>query len=163
MNQQKKIFISYSWDSEAHKQWVKQFADTLEENPEYHVIWDGYDLDSLSDKNLYMEKSVINADYVLIVATKKYQEKSNNRTGGVGIETSIAVSQHWKQIQKEGKSKIISILRENDAIPTYLENHLHIDFTDTNKYEVKINELLKVLNGNALYKRPSKKKIHHNH
>lgn len=158
MTQQKKIFISYSWDSEAHRLWVKQLADMLEENPEYHVIWDGYDLDNLIDKNLYMEKSVVDADYMLIIATKKYQEKSNNRAGGVGIETSIAVSQHWKLMQGNGKSKFISILKEKDAIPTYLANHLHIDFTDTDSFDVKFKELLDVLNGNLLFKRPAKKK-----
>lgn len=159
MNNPKSIFISYSWDSDEHRLWVKQLADLIEENPEYHVIWDGYDLDNLIDKNLYMEKSVIDADYMVIVATKKYQEKSNARTGGVGIETSIAVSQYWEQMQNGGKSKIFSILREKDAIPTYLKNQLHIDFTDESNFEIKFNDLLNVFKDNTLFKRPAKKKV----
>jgi hypothetical protein len=29
-----KIFISYSWDSEDHKAWVRKLADDLEEHDE---------------------------------------------------------------------------------------------------------------------------------
>ena len=159
MNLQKKVFISYSWDSDEHRAWVKNLADSIEENPEFHVIWDGYDLDNFIDKNLYMEQSVIDSDYIIIVATKKYQEKSNHRKGGAGIETSIAVSQHWKQMETNGKSKILAILKEEDSIPTYLQNQFYVDFTDESNFDIKFDELLKILNGTALYKRPAKKKI----
>jgi len=50
-----KIFISYSWDSNEHKNWVKQFADDLEAYEEFHIILDEYDLDNFTDKNYFME------------------------------------------------------------------------------------------------------------
>ncbi|WP_179995413.1 TIR domain-containing protein [Acinetobacter sp. YH16053] len=159
MKNQKSIFISYSWDNEDHRLWVKKLADALEEKFNFHVIWDGYDLDSFIDKNLYMEQSVVDCDYMLVVATGNYKLKSSSRKGGVGIETSIAVSQHWKQMEQNGKTKIIPILKEKDAIPIYLENHLYIDFTNENEFDKNFNELLKTINGDALFKRPAKKKI----
>ena len=38
------IFISYSWDSEEHKEWTLHLANRLEEFREVHVTLDQYDL-----------------------------------------------------------------------------------------------------------------------
>lgn len=80
--EQKSIFISYSWDSEEHREWVSKLAEEIEMRPEFHVFWDGYDLDSFIDKNLYMEESVTKADYTIVVATENYFKKANDRQGG---------------------------------------------------------------------------------
>ena len=69
-----KVFISYSWDSPEHNAWVKKLADTLEEIEEIHVTWDGYDLDSLVDKNYFMEAGIYDADLLLVVTTAKYNQ-----------------------------------------------------------------------------------------
>ena len=49
----KKIFISYSWDSEGHKEWALKLANQLEEYFELHITLDQYDLDSFEDKNYF--------------------------------------------------------------------------------------------------------------
>ncbi|WP_409241586.1 SEFIR domain-containing protein, partial [Aeromonas salmonicida] len=36
----KKIFISYSWDNEVHKQWTLNLANQLEEYSELHITLD---------------------------------------------------------------------------------------------------------------------------
>ncbi|WP_265460745.1 SEFIR domain-containing protein, partial [Aeromonas salmonicida] len=61
----KKIFISYSWDNEVHKQWTLNLANQLEEYSELHITLDQYDLDSFSDKNHFMESGVFDNDYVI--------------------------------------------------------------------------------------------------
>ena len=114
-----KVFISYSWDSEEHKQWVHKLADSLEETTGFNVLWDGYDLDALSDKNFFMETSITESEFVIVVATQKYKEKANKRDGGVGIETYLATAAHWKSLQQNNKTKIIVALREPDSIPNY--------------------------------------------
>ena len=38
---------------------------------------------------LFMEKSISDSDYVLVICTPKYKEKSDNRKGGVGYEGHI--------------------------------------------------------------------------
>lgn len=83
----------------------KKIADTLEEDETLHVIWDGYDLDSLIDKNLYMEKSVVDSDFILNISTLNYKEKADKRRGGVGIETYLSVNEHWDNLEKKQKTK----------------------------------------------------------
>lgn len=153
-----KIFISYSWDSHEHRLWVKKLADELESDDLFHVIWDGYDLDSFIDKNLYMEKSVVESDYILNICTLKYKDKANDRLGGVGIETYLSVNEHWDNLQKKKKTKSLVVLKENDATPTYLKGHFHVDFTDDNLFKESVFDLKKQLTGEALFKRPEKRK-----
>ena len=129
-----KVFISYSWDSENHKNWVRKLADALEELQELHVIWDGYDLDALTDKNKFMESGICDSDYVVVIATKKYKEKADNRSGGVGIETYLASAVHWDGLQKLDKTKVIVALREPESVPNYLKGHLYFDFTTDDMY-----------------------------
>lgn len=152
------VFISYSWDSEEHRLWVKKLADELESDEQFHVIWDGYDLDSLIDKNLYMEKSVVDSDYILSIGTLKYKDKANNRKGGVGIETYLSVNEHWDNMERTKKTKSIVILKEKDSTPTYLKGHFHIDFTNDVEFSLNILKLKKQLTGEALFKRPEKAK-----
>ncbi len=78
-----KVFISYSWDNEAHKQWVVEVASTLTENGIY-VYFDRYDLYAGKDMMYFMETSVRNADKVVIIMTPNYKIKAEKRTGGVG-------------------------------------------------------------------------------
>ena len=57
--QQPKVFISYSWDSESHKEWVKRLTDSLIENGvDAHL--DQYDLDLGDRLPKYMENQITN-------------------------------------------------------------------------------------------------------
>ncbi|MEQ0001058.1 toll/interleukin-1 receptor domain-containing protein [Klebsiella sp. GG_Kp164] len=153
----KKIFVSYSWDGEEHQEWVRKLADSLEEDHAYHVVWDGYDLDSLSDKNFFMEKAVRDTDFILVVATEKYKEKADNRNGGVGIETYLASALHWERMTgKDKKTNIIVINREPDSTPDYLKGHFYIDFNKDELFPNSLVELKKLLNAEPKYKRPEK-------
>ncbi|OBU07430.1 SEFIR domain-containing protein [Morganella psychrotolerans] len=95
-----RVFISYSWDSGEHRDWVRKLADSLESDENFHVIWDGYDLDSFTDKNKFMEQAVFDSDYIVVVGTKQYKEKADDRRGGVGIETYLSAVAHWKKFRK---------------------------------------------------------------
>lgn len=157
-NEKIKLFISYSWDSEEHRLWVKKLADVLEQDELFHVIWDGYDLDSLIDKNLYMEKSVVESDYILTIGTELFKQKADDRLGGVGIETYLSVNEHWENLQKKRKTKSLLILKENCAIPNYLKGHFYIDFTKDDDFVKNVLKLKKQILGETTFKRPEKKK-----
>ena len=103
-----KVFLSYSWDSVDHIEWVRKLADSLEEINELHVVWDGYDLDALTDKNKFMESGIHESDYIIVISTMKYKEKADNRSGGVGIETYLASAVHWEWLQKHDKTKVVN-------------------------------------------------------
>lgn len=154
-----KVFISYSWDSEEHRLWVKKLADEIESDNLFHVIWDGYDLDSFIDKNLYMEKAVAESDCIINVCTLKYKDKANDRLGGVGIETYLSVNEHWENLQRNKKTKSLVVLKEREATPTYLKGHFHVDFTDDNSFNINVCNLKKQLTGENLFKRPEKRNI----
>lgn len=154
--EQKSIFISYSWDSEEHREWVSKLAEEIETRPEFHVFWDGYDLDSFIDKNLYMEESVTKSDYTIVVATENYFKKANGRQGGVGIETYLNSAKHWQSLLETKRTNSIVVLREKDSTPTYLKGHFHLDFSEDSKYPEKIQELISSLQDKPKYKRPTK-------
>ena len=154
----RKVFISYSWDSDDHRSWVRKLADSIEEIKEIHVTWDGYDLDALTDKNLFMESGISESDYVIVVATKRYKEKADTRAGGVGIETYLTTAAHWDVLQKGGKTKVIVVLREPDAVPNYLKGHLYIDFSNDAEYPLSETKLLKYFRGDSTTPRPPKRK-----
>ncbi len=151
------IFISYSWDNEEHKCWVKKLADKLEEIYEINISFDQYDLDSFGDKNLFMEKSVFETDLILVVITEEYTGKANNRSNGVGIETSMITSRHWDEYLSSGKSNIIPILRSGSSPPNYLKNKFYIDFRADNNFDSIFQLLLRHINGTSKANRPPKK------
>lgn len=154
--EQKKVFISYSWDSEDHREWVAKLAEELEKNPELHVFWDGYDLDSFIDKNLYMEESVANADYTIVIATKNYFKKANNREGGVGIETYLNSAKHWETLLATKRTNSLIVLKEKSSTPIYLKGHFHLDFTNDIDFPEKTQELINKILEKPKYKRPPK-------
>jgi hypothetical protein len=150
------IFLSYSYDSPSHKEWVGLLADRLEEISELHVTWDGYDLDTLVDKNLWMESGIYESDYILVVSTEQYRLKANGRRGGVGIETYLTCAQHWDKLENTKKTNVINILREKDSTPNYLKGHLYFDFTEDSLFEKSLVELLKCFSNKSMRERPSK-------
>lgn len=151
-----RIFISYSWDSTEHKEWVRKLADSLEEVVELHVTWDGYDLDSLVDKNYFMEAGIHDADLILVVTTSKYKTKADDRTGGVGLETFMTSAIHWDGMLRDKKSKLVLINREPNSTPRYLAGHFHIDFSDDLKYVKSVEDLLNLIRGTTTFERPKK-------
>lgn len=153
-----RVFISYSWDGEEHIEWVKKLANMLEEINEVHVTWDGYDLDSLVDKNHFMESGIYDADLVLVVATKKYKDKADTRSGGVGIETFLTSAVHWDGMLRNKKSNLIVVNREIDSTPRYLAGHFFLDFCDETLYGKNIEKLLDLIRGSSTIQRPKKRR-----
>ncbi len=79
-----KCFISYSWDSEAHKKWVRNLAEHLTKNG-IEILLDQWDLKPGSDFPSYMETSVRESDYVILVCTQDFAQKANVGNGGCGL------------------------------------------------------------------------------
>jgi hypothetical protein len=85
-----KLFISYSWSTPDHQQWVLDLATVLR-NDGVDVILDKWDLKEGNDAYAFMEKMVTDPSIkkVALISDKKYTEKADNREGGVGAETQI--------------------------------------------------------------------------
>jgi predicted nucleotide-binding protein len=131
------VFISYSWDSKEHKIWVKNFGDFLE-SKSITVFIDQDDLflgDSLTE---YMESKIRESDFILIICTPKYKEKSDSRIGGVGYEGDIITGEIFSS---RNNRKFIPILREGTwqiSTPSWLKGKMGVDFTGN---EYKIDEV----------------------
>lgn len=153
-----KVFVSYSWDSESHKEWTLCLASKLEEYFEIDVAFDQYDLDSFEDKNHFMERGVFDNEYIVVVVTPSYVDKANDRAGGVGIESKMTSAKHWDESLITGKSKIIPVLREGDELPNYLKEKIYIDFRDDLRFEGNFDLLVKHFKGSVKALRPEKNK-----
>src|SRR4051794_16906654 len=85
-----KAFISYSWSSPDHEAWVLKLATELRESG-VDAQLDKWHLREGHDAIQFMESMVVDPDIkkVIIVSDKKYVEKSDSRTAGVGTEAQI--------------------------------------------------------------------------
>lgn len=78
-------FVSYSWDDEAHKTWVRDLSTRLRGDG-VNVTLDQWATAPGDQLPQFMESAVRENDYVLIVCMPLYKEKSDKRLGGVGYE-----------------------------------------------------------------------------
>lgn len=143
------VFISYSWDSEAHKEWVLNLANYLFGNG-INVLLDQYELSAGKDLQYFMESGVEKADKVLLILTPNYKIKSDERQGGTGFEYSM-ISQELYSLQHNNK-KFIPILREgslHNSAPVYLKSKVYLDMGQNTNFEVQAFKLLR-----ELYEKP---------
>lgn len=124
------VFISYSWDDDMHKEWVKTLANILLANG-VNAILDDYDTDPGDRLPHFMEEAVSKADKVLVICTERYKEKADKREGGVGYEEHIIST----ELMKGNERKFIPILRtgnSNTSIPICLVGKKYIDLSGAN-------------------------------
>jgi hypothetical protein len=128
-NKMPNAFISYSWDDEKHKSWVKELATRLRGDG-VDVTLDQWHLNYNDELVKFMEQSIATADFVLIICTTNYKNKADNRLGGVGIEASIITSQACIQ---NNFHKFIPVLREGEwlqAAPIWLTGRYYADLRE---------------------------------
>jgi len=139
-------FISYSWDNDAHKEWVKTFATRLRADG-IDVTLDQWHLVPGDQLPRFMEAAIQNNQFVLIMCTSNYKLKSENRVGGVGYEGDIIASELFVH---QNQRKYIPILRSDnstDAIPIWLQGKYYIGLQSDPYSENNYRELLLTLKG----------------
>lgn len=141
---QKTIFISYSHDDDAHKQWVRKFADDLEKYGNFIILLD-QDLSKGASLTRFMEQGLTLADRVLVIGTPNYKKRSLS-SGGVSFEESIISSDYMLDIDT---TKYYPILRSGtfaDSFPPILASRNGEDFTDDTKYETNLRRVISEIN-----------------
>lgn len=149
----KKVFISYSWTTPTHEDWVLELAKRLISDG-IEVILDKWDLKPGHNKFAFME-SMVHAediDKVLIILDCLYAEKANGRAGGVGTETLIISTKVYESTKQTKFIPIIAQLDDkgNAPLPTYLSGNIYIDLSSRVHYEENYEKLLR-----DIYERPS--------
>ncbi len=148
-------FISYSWDSEEHKNWVRKLADYLQNNG-IEIILDQYDLSAGKNMTLFMESSLEKADKVILILTPNFKSKSDSRQSGVGYEYSM-ISAELFEIQHEN-DKFIPILRignKQSSIPKFLTSFVYHDMTRDDRFNSDAFELIRIILNEPKISKPS--------
>jgi len=138
-----KCFISYSWDDAPHKAWVRAIAERLR-NDGVDVCLDQWNLHPGADFLQFMETSIRNSSYVLLVCTPAFAEKANAGRGGVGYEKSIVTGEIFEHSADPGK--YVPILRKgtpSNSLPSYLKSRIFLDFRKTSMFDQSVEQLLR--------------------
>jgi hypothetical protein len=140
-----KVFVSYSHEEPKHDLWVLDLAALLRENG-VDASLDQWDLRPGQDTTLFMESQIRDSDFVVLICTPTYAERSNIPHGGVGYEKNI-ISAEMLQSQ-DLRPKFIPALRKGDfqtALPTYLGSRYAIDFRESRNQKEALEELLRAI------------------
>ena len=139
-------FMSYSWDDDAHKEWVRQLAIRLRADGVDVTLdrWHSAPGDQIA---AFMERAVRENDFVIAVCTPRFKERSDRRGGGVAYEGDIMTAYAFKGGDKR---KFIPVLRRGswtEAAPTWLLGRAKIDLSRDPYSESEYEELLRTLHG----------------
>jgi len=145
-----KVFISYSWSSKEHAEKVLEFAHSLMANG-IEVVLDKWALPEGGDKFKFMERSVNDPtiNKVLIISDKRYAEKADNRTGGVGTETQIISPSIYEKFGVEvQKSRFVALVFEKDEngepyLPIFYKSRIYIDFSSDEMRSENYEQLIR--------------------
>jgi TonB family protein len=136
-----KVFISYSWDSEEYKNWVRMLCDQLLDHG-INVLVDFYELMPGDDLPDFMARCIRTSDKIVILCSPSYKEKAESRSGGVGFESSIITA---KIVDGEVRRRFIPVVTVGDrksSIPDFLSTSLSIDLLKNSDFEIGFKRLV---------------------
>lgn len=136
-----KVFVSYSWDNQDHKNWVFALTNELRKVGIDAQVDEFITQRNTVNLNRMMIEQIRDSDYTLIILTEEYVKKAESFKGGVGYETSLLVDGI-----NDSLKKIIPIVRSEgnnrNAIPFYLKGVSYIDFSSDENFQEKFEELV---------------------
>ena len=141
-----RAFLSYSYDGPEHRAWVLNLAARLRWHG-VEAILDKWELEPGDQLPEFMEKAVRENDFVLIICTPRYRERSDRRIGGVGYEDTIMTGE---VLTAGNPRKFIPVLRSGDwqeAAPSWLTGKVYVDLSGEPYSEENYQELLQSLLG----------------
>jgi hypothetical protein len=147
------VFISYSWDTAEHKQWVARLAQAIEEEPDLHVVFDGFDIYGGKVLPDWMERG-LECERVVIVSTPGYVDKAKRGHGGVAYEDNIITADLVEDVLQD---KFIPVLREGEKTPSFLRTRARVDARDPRPFAEVLMEVLAAIRRQPAVKRPAKR------
>jgi len=148
-----KVFISYSHDDDAHKDWVYKLATELMAKG-IDTILDQWDLELGANLAKFMEKGLQESDRVIVVCTDIYNSKSNDGMGGVGYENNILTAE---LLMNQNTIKFIPVIRSVSKplkTPICLASRVYIDCSDDTIIEQSFKQLVHEIYGLKLRPKP---------
>lgn len=142
-----KVFISYSWNPPSNQQNVFELIQKLESDG-VNVIYDRKDLYPGQNMNYFMENVLTSdaIDAVIIVCNQDYAEKANKRSGGVGYESELILTEIR---DKPLQTKYIPVVIEHDVngelpLPAFLKSRYCVDLSRDAGYNELLNAIQKM-------------------
>lgn len=147
-----RVFVSYSHDSLEHKQWVLNLAERLRAAG-VDIGLDQWDLRPGMDIPAFMERSLTQADRVIVILTDAYVRKSDERTGGAGYETVMMTSEILANLDT---SRFIPVVRQagSPRLPRGFGARYYIDFNVDRDFDSSVIQLLRELHAEPELKKP---------
>lgn len=152
------IFISYSWTSKAHEEWVLNLAERLMQDW-ILVKLDKWDLKEWQDLYKFMEDCVKSVEIkkVLVISDKEYQKKADNRKWWVWAESQLISHEVYSDVNQE---KFIPIVKDKDenwkpCLPNFLKSRIYIDLSNDLQFEEEYEKLVRNIYGKPEHKKPS--------
>lgn len=144
-----KAFLSYSWDDSCHKTWVRELAIRLRRDG-IHTTLDQWHAAPGDQLPKFMEQSVRENDFVLMICTPKYKARYDCRDGGAGYEGDVI---QGEILVKHNHRKFIPVLRNGkweEVAPSALLGAYYVDLRDGNSYDAQYQDLVLTLHGKRL-------------
>jgi hypothetical protein len=144
-----RTFISYSWDDDEHKVWVRELATSLRRDG-VDVTLDQWHVQPGDQLPAFMERAIRESNFVLIVCTPKYKAKSDDRSkggGGVAYEGDVIQGEVFN---RHNHRKFIPILRKgnwSDSAPSQLLGKAYIVLQDDEMFQSNYRLLVRTLHG----------------
>ena len=134
------VFISYSWDSEEHQEWIQKLSADLREKFRVYTLLDKYNRGG-QDLITFMRNGLKTADRVLIIGTPKYKEKIDRTSGGAKFEDQVITVELYHEMDTH---KFIPVLREGSFAESFcelMETRVGYDMRNDAQYDQKLQEL----------------------
>lgn len=136
-----KVFISYTWESESHNEWVTRFAaDLIELGIE--VQFDQFDVGYGDSFLRFMVTEIHRSNFFLFVSTnesKKVADVEEERDARRGLWFEL--EQARTRASEDGLDfKEICVLREGDHPPRYFAQRKYLDLRDDKKYRLRLHK-----------------------
>lgn len=142
------VFISYSWDNDDHKSWVRDLADRLVSD-NVSVIADFVSVDPGTELTRFMESAVSRASVILPVLTPRYKDRADAREGGVGYEARIITGVIFN---RQDAIQVVPILRRGEpaeSLPSWVGSSSFLDFRGDSFNEIAYRSLIDRVNTEA--------------
>jgi len=142
----KSAFISYSWDDDSHREWVRRLAERLRADG-VNVSIDRWATVPGDQLPAFMERAIRDNEFVVIICTPRYKRRSDAREGGVGYEGDIMTAE---VMSSQNHRKFIPVLRSGswpEAAPSWLLGKYYINLTGDPYSERDYGDLVRTLLG----------------
>ena len=131
-------FVSYAWGNSDHERWVERLATDIEKAG-IEVILDRWENSQIGSSISRFVDRISKADRVLIVGTKAYLRKFENRDSEVGTVVAAEMDQVSARLlgsEKKKKTVLPLLLEGNpeEALPPALTTRVYSDFRDDAHY-----------------------------